>query len=147
MELMTICSNYAVRPKIVEEVNDGDVFVDLELYRPLEKRLEDYIRSGENLESTRRLAYHSDMIRDLETSDFIDDSLFGHDKVDVIKAHYDRMTEIIEDIKSRKPEFSTAKPSDDPRRNVGEEAGEDVVKSEVSEGDMSKKDDVKPVVN
>jgi len=93
-------------PEVVPQYNSGESDVDIALYMPTTKRIEQYIRSGERLEDTRRLMYHTDYLQNLEDDDFTDPLMYrGYDRVDLELLH----KEAIEDILARrKQEFSTS---------------------------------------
>lgn len=91
-------------PAVVMEANSGESEVDIALYRPTKERIDDYIRSGEQLEDLRRLQYHSDYLSDLELNDenFTDPLMYrGLDRVDLEQMHRDAIADIQARISAR----------------------------------------------
>jgi hypothetical protein len=93
-------------PVVEGEYNSGESEVDLALYKPTSQRIDEYIRSGEILEDSRRLHYHTDMLENLEDSDYVDPLLYrGYDRSDLELVY----REAIEDIRMRRRHgFSSA---------------------------------------
>ena len=107
------------------ETNSGESSVDLALYRPLNKRIEDYIRAGEVLEDTRRLRYHTDELEHLVNDDvWIDPLLYGgKDRMDIEQFHRDEIADILQRLN---PEFSTSEAD----ARIDAQEAKDVVNSE-----------------
>ena len=95
---MKFYNQYLNRRNSVAEKNNGESIVDLSLYRPISKRIDDYIRSGETLEDTRRLIYHSDYLGRLYEDDKWTDPLMyrGYERVDIELYHKQMIDEITE---------------------------------------------------
>ena len=87
------------RPTVEPEINGGDYLVDLALYKPTRKRIDEYLRAGHMLEDTKRVQYHSDMLDNmLSDPDWTDPLLYaGYDRIELEQLHKDA----IEDIKER----------------------------------------------
>lgn len=84
-------------PDVVPEKNSGESDVDKALFRPIKDKIKDYIRSGEMLEDMRRLQYHSDMLENLENSEYEDPLLYrGYDLADLQKLHKEAIEDIME---------------------------------------------------
>jgi hypothetical protein len=112
-------SCYGELPVVKGEDNSGESDVDLALYKPTSQRIDEYIRSGEILEDSRRLKYHTDMLENLEDGDYVDPLLYrGYDRSDLELLH----KEAIEDIFiRRRPGFSSASEGADEGPNKGPE--------------------------
>ena len=84
--------------ELVMEKNTGETEVDLALYRPTRKRIEDMIRSGETLEDVRRLRYHSDELNNMVDNENWEDPLLyrGYDRVDLEMMHREAIESILE---------------------------------------------------
>ena len=137
MKYPTIYSHFNPTPVVMEK-NSGESEVDIALYKPTTKRIEEYIRSGENLEDLRRLQYHTDQLENIKDIDNFSDPLLyrGYDVLDIELIH----KEAIEDIMtSRNSGFSTDHPSGTDKIGSGED--EAVVKPEVDAGTDVSMDD------
>ena len=107
---------------VVFEENTGESCVDKALYVPTKLRIEQFIRSGENLEDLRRLQYHSDMLERAEDIENFDDPLLyrGHDITDYQLLH----KQAIEEIMSRRNSGLSPAPSDGAEKNSPESEGD-----------------------
>ena len=94
---MKICTQFEP-PEVVLEYNSGESIVDIELYIPTDKRIENYIRSGENLEDTRRLQYHTDYLENMVNNPNWTDPLLyrGYDTADLEQLHREAIQEILD---------------------------------------------------
>ena len=93
--MIRICTQFEPH-ELVMEVNSGESEVDIALYRTTEQRIDDYIRSGEVLEDTRRLQYHSDYLdKMVDNPEWTDPLLYrGYDRLDLENFHKEAMEEI-----------------------------------------------------
>ena len=117
-------SNFGILPEVEGEYNDGESDVDLALYMPIGRRIEEYIRAGENLEDTKRLQYHSDMLENLQDDKYTDPMLYrGYDRTDLELMHKEAIEEILasrrnSDLSTRPQAQSVEKDAIKPVDNV-----------------------------
>ena len=129
----TVCTRFDP-PPVVMEKNSGESIVDTALYQPTKKRVEAYIRSGELLEDTRRLQYHTDMLENIKDIENFDDPLLyrGYDRLDLELLH----KEAIEEIFSRRnPGFSPGAEAPVSKNVDTEEPKQPVVNPEIHTGE------------
>ena len=139
MDKNGVCTRFDL-PVVRPQKNSGESIVDIALYQPTSKRVEAYIRSGEILEDTRRLQYHTDMLENMKDIENFNDPLLyrGYDRMDLELMHKEAIEEIMQ---RRNPGFSPGAEAPASKNVDAEEPKQPVVNPEVSaEANNSKAD-------
>jgi len=134
---MVIYTQFAP-PEVVFEENSGESNVDIELYRPISERIDSYIRSGEYLEDTRRLQYHTDYLNEMVNNpDWTDPLTYrGLDRVELELMHKNAIDDILQRMREEndttgEEEPATSKPvTNEPVVNDASASAAETVSSE-----------------